>query len=94
MPLCSIAGRPVESIWIGVGLLVVQYLRERLGLPIDERSEYTTLAEFVLFTLGSVPKPGASFSAGGHAWTVADINGPRIERSKSCSERPPDPLTT
>ena len=60
------------------GAAPVRELRERLGLPIEERPEFTTLAGFVLFALGSVPKPGASFTAVGHTWTVVDMSGPRI----------------
>jgi CBS domain containing-hemolysin-like protein len=56
----------------------VRELRERLRLPIEERPDYITLAGFALFTLGSVPRPGVSFAAGGYAWTVVDTSGPRI----------------
>jgi CBS domain containing-hemolysin-like protein len=48
-------------------------------LPIEDRPKYTTLAGFVLFTLGSVPQPGAAVAAGGYTWTVVDMSGPRIE---------------
>jgi putative hemolysin len=64
------------------GTAPVRELRERLRLPIEDRPEYTTLAGFVLTTLGSVPQPGASFAAGGYTWTVVDMSGPRIEKVK------------
>lgn len=64
------------------GTAPVRELRERLRLPIEDRSEYTTLAGFILFVLGSVPRPGSSFTAGGYTWTVVDMNGPRIDKVK------------
>jgi putative hemolysin len=60
------------------GMAPVRELREHLRLPIEERPDYTTLAGFVLFSLGSVPRPGVSFAAEGYTWTVVDMSGPRI----------------
>ena len=79
-----------ESIMVGQmgirylidGTAPVRELRERLRLPIEDRPEYTTLAGFVLTALGSVPQPGASFTARGYTWTVVDMSGPRIEKVK------------
>jgi putative hemolysin len=44
------------------GMASVRKLRNHLGLPIPERSEYTTLAGFLLFTLETIPRPGASLN--------------------------------
>jgi putative hemolysin len=93
----SFARRLGDGSYLVDGMAPVRELRERLGLPIEDRADYTTLAGFVLFALGSVPTPGASFAASGFTWTVVDMRGPRIERVKATpaeadgrqEERPP-----
>jgi putative hemolysin len=76
------ASRLDDGSYLIDGMAPAREARERLGLPLEDRPEYTTLAGFVLYTLGSVPKPGASFTAGGWTWTVVDMSGPRIEKVK------------
>jgi putative hemolysin len=64
------------------GTAPVRDLRSRLGLPLEESPDYSTVAGFVLHSLQSIPTPGASIAAGGHRWTVVDVEGPRITKVK------------
>jgi putative hemolysin len=68
------------------GTATIHDLRTQAGLPLEESSEYQTLAGLLLHTLNTVPQPGASVSAHGFTWTVADMDGPRIVKVKA--ERP------
>ncbi len=72
------------------GTASIHDLRVQAGLPLEESSEYQTIAGFLLHTLNTVPLPGVSVSAHGVVWTVVDMDGPRIvtvkaRRSKSVS---------
>jgi putative hemolysin len=70
------------------GALVVQgnvplwELRERLALPVQESSNYQTLAGFLLARLERIPKGGESIAEQGYIFTVVDMEGPRIARIK------------
>jgi putative hemolysin len=76
------ASRLPDGAYLIDGTAPVRELRDGLGLPIEDRSDYTTLAGFLLFKLESIPRPGASLTFGGHVWTVVDMNGPKIEKVK------------
>ena len=70
------------------GALVIQgsvplwELRERLTLPVQESSDYQTLAGLLLSRLGRIPKGGESVTEQGYIFTVVDMDGPRIARIK------------
>jgi putative hemolysin len=70
------------------GALVIQgsvplwELRERLALPVQESSDYQTLAGLLLSRLGHIPKGGESVTEQGYSYTVVDMDGPRIARIK------------
>jgi putative hemolysin len=57
-------------------------VREALGLPVAESPQYNTLAGYIIYALGTIPRPGASLVADGHRWTVVDVEGPRVTRVK------------
>jgi putative hemolysin len=57
-------------------------LRERYGLPVQECSDYQTLAGFLLARLGRVPQGGEAVIEQGYRFTVVDMDGPRIVRIK------------
>jgi putative hemolysin len=65
------------------GTATIRDLREQVGLPLDDSSDYQTLAGFILNRLGVVPRPGAMLHAAGHRWTVLDMEGPRIMKVKA-----------
>lgn len=70
------------------GSLVIQgsaplrELRERFALPVEESSEYQTLAGLLLSRLGQVPQGGETVVDHGYTFTVVDVDGPRITRVK------------
>ncbi len=49
-------------------------VNDRLGLDLPERSDYTTLAGFILARLGRIPKEKDVLSFGGHTFTVEKMN--------------------
>ncbi len=83
------------------GALVVQGntplwdLREHYELPVEEASDYQTLAGMLLTRLGHIPQGGESITEHGYTFTVVDMHGPRIARIKvekrASSETSPAP---
>ena len=77
------------------GALVVQGntplwdLREQYELPVEEETDYQTLAGMMLMRLGHVPQGGESITERGYTFTVVDMHGPRIARIK-VEKRPSD----
>jgi putative hemolysin len=65
------------------GAATIHDLRTQAGLPLEESSGYQTIAGLLLHTLNAVPQPGASVSAHGFAWTVAEMDGSRILKVKA-----------
>jgi putative hemolysin len=65
------------------GTASIHDLRLQAGLPLEESSEYQTIAGFLLHALNTVPQPGASVSAHGFIWTVVDMEGARIAKVKA-----------
>jgi putative hemolysin len=64
------------------GSMPLWELRERLELPVQESSDYQTLAGLLLSRLGHIPKGGESVTEQGYMYTVVDMEGPRIARIK------------
>jgi putative hemolysin len=58
-------------------------LREGYALPVEETSEYHTLAGLLLARLGRIPQGGESIVEQGYCFTVVDVDGPRITRVKA-----------
>jgi putative hemolysin len=58
-------------------------LREDYALPVEETSEYHTLAGLLLARLGRIPQGGESIVEQGYCFTVVDVDGPRITRVKA-----------
>lgn len=69
------------------GTATIRDLREQVGLPLEDSPDYQTIAGFILYRLGVVPRPGATLHAAGHRWTVVDMEGPRIMKVKAEPER-------
>ena len=85
------AGLPTESpavqredgSWLLDGMLPVEALKQRLDLkqlPGEERSEYHTLAGFVLRHLGRIPVAGEHFAWNGLHFEVMDMDRHRIDK--------------
>ena len=64
------------------GTAPIRELRQA-GLPLEESTEYQTLAGFLLHALHTVPQPGAAVTAHGFVWTVVDMDGARIAKVKA-----------
>jgi CBS domain containing-hemolysin-like protein len=83
-----------EIVQLPDGALVIQggvplwELRERLALPVEESSDYQTLAGLLLARLGRIPKGGETIQEHGYTFTVVDMEGPRIARIK-VEQQPP-----
>jgi putative hemolysin len=58
----------------------IEDVTRALGVRLPESRDYTTIAGFLLTTLGSVPRPGTSVVAAGRRWTVVEMEGARIGR--------------
>jgi CBS domain containing-hemolysin-like protein len=69
------------------GTASIHDLRVQAGLPLEEASEYHTVAGFLLHALNTVPLPGVSVSAHGVVWTVVEMDGPRIATVKASRRR-------
>ena len=84
------------------GALVVQgntplwELREHYELPVEEETDYQTLAGMLLMRLGHIPQGGEAIAKNGYTFTVVDMHGPRIARIKVekrlSEDAPPAPL--
>jgi putative hemolysin len=85
--LQSVARLPGGSYLID-GTATIRDLREQVGLPLEESPDYQTVAGFLLHRLGAVPRPGTMIVAGGHRWTIVEMDGPRIMKARAEPERP------
>jgi putative hemolysin len=71
-----------DGSWAIQGSAPLWELREQCALPVEETSEYHTLAGLLLARLGRIPQGGESIVEQGYSFTVADVDGPRIVRIK------------
>jgi putative hemolysin len=46
----------------------------------EEQNEYHTLAGFILYLAGEIPREGASFDYGGYRFKVLDLDNNRIDK--------------
>jgi len=74
--------RQEDGVWYADGLLNIDEAAEVLSLPIHdaEHSSYHTLAGFVLFLAGELPRPGDSFVYQGYRFLVKQMDGNRIDK--------------
>ena len=86
-PRLESVSRLPDGSYIIDGTATIRDLREQIGLPLDDASDYQTIAGFILHRLGAVPRPGTTLQAAGHRWTVLDMEGPRIMKVKAERER-------
>jgi CBS domain containing-hemolysin-like protein len=76
------AQRLPDGSYVLDGFAPIRDVRTRLALPVEESSDYQTVAGFLIHSLGAIPKPGASIAGGGYRWTVVDMEGPKITKVK------------
>ncbi len=63
-----------ENTFLLKGQAPIKDINERLGLDLPEKSEYATLAGFILSRLGRIPKEKDVLTYGGHAFTIEKMN--------------------
>jgi putative hemolysin len=73
-----------DGSWLMDGGMVLDRFRYLTGADFhfpDEGSDaYHTLAGFILYQLGYIPKPGERLDWGGWRFEVVDMDGNRIDR--------------
>lgn len=79
----SLAVQREDGSWLFDGLIIIDQLKEILGIsemPGEERAGYQTLSGFVMSQLGRIPKTGAKFNSGDFTFEVVDMDGRRVDR--------------
>jgi putative hemolysin len=79
-PESSFITRLPDGSFLLEGMAPVDEIETQIGIPMRESRDYATVAGFLLATLNSVPVRGTTVTAGGHRWTVVEMEGPRIRR--------------
>jgi len=80
----AVAVQREDGSWLLDGGLSLDRFRELLGtgarFPDEDESHYHTLAGFVLYQLGYIPKPSENFDWEGFRFEIVDMDGNRIDR--------------
>lgn len=77
------AHRRPDGSWLVDGMMEVGELKELLDireLPGEGRAAYHTLAGFLLFRLGRIPKPAEKLECSGWVFEIVDLDGQRIDK--------------
>jgi putative hemolysin len=77
------AHKRTDGSWLVDGLMEVGALKELLDireLPGEGRAAYHTLAGFILFRLGRIPKPAEKLECSGWVFEIVDLDGQRIDK--------------
>jgi putative hemolysin len=71
-----------DGTWLADGAVSIDDAARELGFDQlgDEQNEYHTLAGFVLYLAGEIPRTGASFDYNGYRFKVLDMDGNRIDK--------------
>jgi len=64
------------------GMVRIEDLKRGCDIPVEESSDFTTVAGFILTALNAVPIAGATLTRDGYRWTVLQMEGPRIAKVK------------
>ena len=54
--------------------------RTRSWLPLEDSTEYQTVAGLLIHTLEAIPAAGTTVDAQGHRWTIIETEGPKITK--------------
>jgi putative hemolysin len=78
------AVRREDGSWLVDGGMVLERFRDLtsadMEFPDEDSDAYHTLAGFILYQLGVIPKPGDALDWGGWRFEVVDMDGNRIDR--------------
>jgi putative hemolysin len=69
-----------DGSWLVDGMMHIGDVERVLGLKGMSTGDYHTLAGFVLWRFGHVPKVAESFEWNGHVFRVVDLDGRRIDK--------------
>ena len=72
-----------DGTWLVEGGLPIENLQDALELrelPGQDEHEYTTVAGFVLYRLGRIPRPADRFEWAGWRFEVVDMDGRRVDK--------------
>jgi CBS domain containing-hemolysin-like protein len=72
------------------GSTTIRDLSNQYGLELPTEAGFETLAGFLLFQLGYIPKPGETVDYGGRRFTVLEMDRNRIARVRI--EKLPEPV--
>jgi putative hemolysin len=86
--------RREDGSWLMDGGMVLDRFRYLTGaafaFPDEGDGAYHTLAGFILYQLGVIPRPGAHAMWGGWRFEVVDMDGNRIDRLLVVPEQQPE----
>ncbi|MDR1949062.1 MAG: hemolysin family protein [Spirochaetaceae bacterium] len=71
-----------DGTWLADGSVNMDDLAERLSITelLGEHQDYHTLAGFILFLAGEIPRTGEDFTWNGFTFKIADMDGNRIDK--------------
>ena len=71
-----------DGTWLADGALSIDDAARELGLERlgDEQNDYHTIAGFILYLAGEIPRTGASFSYNGYRFKVVEMDHNRIDK--------------
>ena len=82
-PGLPFASRLPDGSYVIDATATIRDLREQVGIPLEDSAHYQTLAGFLLYRLGTVPRPGTSLRELNYVFTVVETDGPRILKVKA-----------
>jgi CBS domain containing-hemolysin-like protein len=77
-PITEQLDHPKNGDWVFAGSTPVSEVARVLGVDFQPQGIYTTLAGFVLESLGKIPETGEQFSKHGYIFTVKEMDRLRI----------------
>lgn len=77
-PITKQLEHPKNGDWIFDGTTPISVVEGLLGVDFQPRGKYTTLAGFILSSLGKIPDTGEQFSKHGYIFTVMEMDRLRI----------------
>jgi CBS domain containing-hemolysin-like protein len=77
-PITEQLEHPKDGDWIFAGTTPISEVEGLLGVDFQPRGKYTTLAGFILSSMGKIPDTGEQFSKHGYIFTVKEMDRLRI----------------
>lgn len=69
-----------DGSWLVSGSASADMLSDRLGIPLPEERDYTTVAGFALSVLKHLPEVGERFAHGSWRFEIVDMDGRKIDK--------------